>query len=270
MADNINVTPGTGATVRADEVGATLIQVVKLALGADGVEDLLLDSGQQTKAASLPVTLASDQDAIPVTGTITAVTAITNALPAGTNAIGKLAANSGVDIGDVDVTSIAAGENHLGAVGGHTAVIIVTPTLTTHATYAANDFVGTDATPMEFAGCARINAGHGRIVGAALIDYALQSIACELWLFATTVTPPADSAAWTIFDADALKCVGVIDLTTYRASALNSISQGEHSYLPMPFKCGAGSTSLFGCLVTRGAPTYASGDVSIRLTVVQD
>lgn len=29
------------------------------------------------------------------------------ALPAGTNAIGKLAANSGVDIGDVDVTSVA-------------------------------------------------------------------------------------------------------------------------------------------------------------------
>jgi hypothetical protein len=29
----------------------------------------------------------------------------TGALPAGANAIGKLAANSGVDIGDVDVTS---------------------------------------------------------------------------------------------------------------------------------------------------------------------
>ena len=40
--------------------------------------------------------------------TVTAVTAITNALPAGTNAIGKLAANSGVDIGDVDVTSVPA------------------------------------------------------------------------------------------------------------------------------------------------------------------
>lgn len=39
-------------------------------------------------------------------GTVTAVTGITNALPAGTNAIGKLAANSGVDIGDVDVTSL--------------------------------------------------------------------------------------------------------------------------------------------------------------------
>ena len=39
------------------------------------------------------------------------------ALPAGTNAIGKLAANSGVDIGDVDVLSIAAGSNLVGDVG---------------------------------------------------------------------------------------------------------------------------------------------------------
>lgn len=34
---------------------------------------------------------------------------IVGALPAGTNAIGKLAANSGVDIGDVDVTSVVPG-----------------------------------------------------------------------------------------------------------------------------------------------------------------
>lgn len=41
--------------------------------------------------------------------TVSAVTGITNALPAGTNAIGKLAANSGVDIGDVDITSLVPG-----------------------------------------------------------------------------------------------------------------------------------------------------------------
>jgi len=48
--------------------------------------------------------------------TVGAVTAITNALPAGTNAIGKLAENSGVDIGDVDVTSIVplTGATNLG------------------------------------------------------------------------------------------------------------------------------------------------------------
>ena len=37
------------------------------------------------------------------------VSAIRSALPAGTNAIGKLSANSGVDIGDVDVTSVIPG-----------------------------------------------------------------------------------------------------------------------------------------------------------------
>jgi hypothetical protein len=41
---------------------------------------------------------------------------VVGALPAGTNAIGKLAANSGVDIGDVDITSIAAGDNNIGNV----------------------------------------------------------------------------------------------------------------------------------------------------------
>lgn len=39
---------------------------------------------------------------------------LASAIPAGTNAIGKLAANSGVDIGDVDVTSISAGTNLIG------------------------------------------------------------------------------------------------------------------------------------------------------------
>ena len=53
---------------------------------------------------------------------------IASSLPAGTNAIGKLAANSGVDIGDVDVTSlpsIPAGTNSIGTVilGAGTAAI---------------------------------------------------------------------------------------------------------------------------------------------------
>ena len=50
--------------------------------------------------------------------TVPRFTLATNvALPAGTNAIGKLAANSGVDIGDVDILSIAAGANVIGKVG---------------------------------------------------------------------------------------------------------------------------------------------------------
>jgi hypothetical protein len=39
MADNVGYTPGTGATVSADEILGILFQRIKLTLGADGVND---------------------------------------------------------------------------------------------------------------------------------------------------------------------------------------------------------------------------------------
>lgn len=73
----------------------------------DGGNSLTVDyatTGSGTATGALRVELPTNGTG--VIATVGAVTAITNALPAGTNAIGKLAANSGVDIGDVDVTSI--------------------------------------------------------------------------------------------------------------------------------------------------------------------
>lgn len=64
-------------------------------------------TGSGTATGALRVELPTNGTG--VIATVGAVTAITNALPAGTNAIGKLSANTGVDIGDVDVTSIVPG-----------------------------------------------------------------------------------------------------------------------------------------------------------------
>jgi hypothetical protein len=83
MADNVAVTEGSGKTIASDEITGVNYQRIKLIHGAEGVND-----GDVATANPLPV-------------------AQTGPLPAGTNAIGKLAANSGVDIGDVDVTSSA-------------------------------------------------------------------------------------------------------------------------------------------------------------------
>ena len=57
-------------------------------------------------AASLAGTLTVGSHAVTNAGVF--AVQVDAALPAGTNAIGKLAANSGVDIGDVDVTSVPA------------------------------------------------------------------------------------------------------------------------------------------------------------------
>ena len=64
------------------------------------------------------------------------------ALPAGTNAIGKLAANSGVDIGDVDVTSLpalAAGTNAIGK------LLPPDVDVTTHTNYARKYYTNAGA-----------------------------------------------------------------------------------------------------------------------------
>jgi hypothetical protein len=166
MADDIAVTPGSGATIAADEISSVKYQRVKLIHGADGV-----NAGDVATGNPLPVTLANSGTLATVTtvGTVSAVTAVgtitpgtaasslgkaedaahtsgdvgvmalavqkatpadqgadgdyspilmdsgavwtklASPLPAGTAAIGKLATNSGVVIGDVNVVAMTVG-----------------------------------------------------------------------------------------------------------------------------------------------------------------
>ena len=91
------------------ETSANAIQAAlegTLTVGTHAVTNAGTFAVQSTVAAALP---AGDNNI----GNVD----IASALPAGSNAIGKLAQNSGVDIGDVDVTSISAGSNRIGMVG---------------------------------------------------------------------------------------------------------------------------------------------------------
>jgi len=76
--------------------------------------------GALIMAAAVPTDTsvsANDIGAVAMTTDRKLHVAVMDALPAGSAAIGKLAANSGIDIGDVDVTSISAGTNAIGNVG---------------------------------------------------------------------------------------------------------------------------------------------------------
>lgn len=87
-------------------------------------------------------------------GRLWASATIDAALPAGTNAIGKLAANSGVDIGDVDILSIAAGDNNIGNVD-----IVTMPSVTLAAGTNTNEVVGDVAHSVAVAGNPVLIAG---------------------------------------------------------------------------------------------------------------
>jgi hypothetical protein len=95
MADNVTAptTDEGGPVFATDDDGAAHHPYVKLEFGADNTQTKVSSANplpvDATAAGDVPVTLAGE-----------AVV-----LGAGTAAFGKLAANSGVDIGDVDVTS---------------------------------------------------------------------------------------------------------------------------------------------------------------------
>lgn len=132
VADNVELNVGTGgATLATDDIGGVHYQIVKLSFGA-------LDTATPVSASNpLPIVQTGTLNV----GTVTAVTAISNALPAGTNNIGDVdvlslpaipagtnnigdvdvltlpALPAGTNnIGDVDVLSIAAGDNNIGNV----------------------------------------------------------------------------------------------------------------------------------------------------------
>jgi len=152
-----------------------------------------------------------------------------------------------------------------------TKIVSVTPVLTVHATYASGDYVGTSASCMTFSTVVDKTGNSGKVTAALVVDYATQKLAGELWLFDTAVVPPADSAAWTVTDAEMLTCIGVISLpaASYYASAANACCLGVPA-APLTFQCAAGSQDIYGVFVTRDTPTYASGDLTFTLYVTQD
>lgn len=122
MADDILLNAGSGGqTVATDQAaGGEHYQVVKLADGtADSTTHIPL-SGDLTNGLDVDVTRVSGTVTVDATGqgdvpiTLAGEAVV---LGAGSASIGTLGANSGVDIGDVDVTSISAGTNLIGDVG---------------------------------------------------------------------------------------------------------------------------------------------------------
>ena len=91
-----------GSTLAVDDIAGAIYQYVGLTYGGSGSKTAV------SNANPLPTKITDGTDTALVTAAGELTVSLTTALPAGTAAIGKLAANDGVDIGDVDVTSFPA------------------------------------------------------------------------------------------------------------------------------------------------------------------
>ena len=110
---NVNMNlAGSDAQAGEGTISATT-QRVTIATDDDGVAHLATIAGAVSTQMQVDVVAISAQS----DGTYIGDIKFGEALPAGSAAIGKLAANSGVDIGDVDVTSLPASTNTIEVVG---------------------------------------------------------------------------------------------------------------------------------------------------------
>lgn len=320
MAENVAITAGSGTTVATDEVtiNGALVQVqrVKIALGADNTYSGDLGPGQTTMANSLPVAIASNQTAVPVSvpaGTTTIAkaeddasanadvgvailavrkatpantsgtdgdyeflqmsvgrlwtsTVVDTALPAGTNAIGKLAANNGVDIGDVDVTSISAGENHLGEVGGGGTLLDVTLTLDTSA-YADGDvfFVA-----HSLSNAVRVNDGRAILQSVVVLDEDDVGQTFDLVFLDGNNALGTINAAPSISDANARTILGRVRIDSGDYIDLGGMRMASKYGIGLLLKATGGARTLYIGGIIRGAGTYTASGVRLRLGLLWD
>ena len=253
-----------------------------------GVDAVGAIAGQKAMAASIPVVIASDQAAIPVDATGAGDLPVTLdgeavVLGAGSAAIGKLAANSGVDIGDVTLT---AGSSRVGAIDatiqvadtdvsttnpvptkGFLDLIEVILSLNT-SQYASGDVL---ADTQEVA--AAFANGHPAVLyslqvideddQAGAIDFLFlrsnQSIGTENNAFA-----PADAVALEILTEVPVLAADYNDYTNNQ-QAIKQVSDTGMGVILKP----TSGTSLYIAAISRDTKTYTAAGVRVRVGLVQ-
>jgi hypothetical protein len=145
-------------------------------------------------------------------------------------------------------------------------VISFTPTLDTVA-YASGDVLFATA---AIAGITRANDLRAVLMSLTAIDKSKNKPAFTLYFYQTNVTSAAANAANNLSDADAVNCLGFVDVasTDWKDLANNSFACLKGINLLLEAATGTTSVYVVGIL-NAGTPTFANGDLVLKLGVVQ-
>lgn len=269
MADNLAWTPGSGATIAADDVSGVHYQRVKLVDGA--ADSSALIGGDATNGLDVDVTriipgtsathLGKAEDAAHASGD-TGVMLLAVRL-SDANSLTPLA---GADGDYIPFTTDNRGIHQVVARPVCARRPVASAGLTTSVTaYSVGDTTGT---LMTFTNCARTTGGTGTLRAATLIDKGDVGVDYRLHIYRASVTLAADNAAWSVSDTDQESLIAVVplpsmlDLGGNRVATLSGIDQ--------PYDCAA--TSLFVGIETQTANAVytAVTDLYLSLFVALD
>lgn len=188
-------------------------------------------------------------------------------LNAGTNTIGKLGANSGVDIGDVDVKSIAAGENHLGSMGGNSDKITNTITTTNASAYTAEDNIGGINT---IANVLRVSGGTEILMDILIWDKDDQKAALQIDYWDASPSGTYTNDAGQVIVGDSAKWLGTVEVVAGDYKTTGAVAKAVLTNLGVVLK-GNGSRNIFFTIKTTDTPTYTStSGLVVKHGVLQD
>lgn len=187
-------------------------------------------------------------------------------LGAGTAAFGKLAANSGVDIGDVDITSIAAGETHIGEVGASSKVVEVTFTLDTSA-YADGDVLAATQVITE---AMRVNGGTGVLQSIIVLDKDDQGQAMDIVILRTNVGIGTENSAVSVTDTNADEILGIVSVATSNYVDLVGSQLATKTNLGIVVDADGAADDLYFAAISRGTGTYTASGVTAKFGFLQD
>lgn len=178
------------------------------------------------------------------------------------------------------VTSINAGETHVGEIGSNQIAVSVAATVTASAYSAGNALGGlqTIANAARVSGSLGAAGTGGILTGMNVSSKALQSgVQIDIFLFNANPSGSTctDKTAFVLAAADANKVVGVITVPSTPANGGGWFGGGTGSiamstYYPVTYDL-ASATSLFACGVVRAAITPAStSDISYNYNILRN
>ncbi len=164
-------------------------------------------------------------------------------------------------------TVVAASENHIGQVGSPVDVITVSLTVATNA-YTAGDVL---AATQEIANCVRVTDGRALLQSLCVIDTDDQGADLDLIFFSANTSLGTEESAPDIDDTEVLTILGHVSVldadTPYLDLGGSKIATVKN--IGLVLEAASGGRSVYVAAITRETPTYASGVVTLKLSVLQ-
>lgn len=175
-----------------------------------------------------------------------------------------LNANANLQVGDVDVSAANPVPVDLTGLTADVVDIVLTPTISAAAIYAAGDALGGR---LDFANAVSEAGGTGIVTKVVIVDDDQELAPIGIVFFNQAFAATADNAPFDPSDADLQNCIGHITIAQTDYANFNDNAVATKRDVGFEFVLAAG-TMLYAQMVVRATPTYAAvDDLTVKLTI---